>query len=206
MKRVEDLNAIELDTLREIGNIGCAHAATAISSLIKKKIDLTVPDIKIEKICELIKVLDNKNVDGKKVVAIYLELTKDFSGSILFVFSEKSALALSDILLSKANGTTKIITDLEQSALMEVGNIVVSAYANALGEFLNTRVMLTPPVFAHSFPADVMDKINKIVSSDTSHAVIFDTKLYEDTNLFDSYFILLPSPTALNSIITTLLS
>lgn len=205
MKNIKELSPIELDTLREVGNIGCAHAATAVSGLVKKKIDVSVPEIKIEEIDGLLQVLESKNETNEKVVAIYLELAKDFSGSILFVFSEKSALALSDLLLSKEVGSSTEVGDLEKSALMEVGNIVVSAYANALGDFLNTTVMLTPPIFAHSFPADVMDKINTMVKANTTHAVIFDTKLHESQSLFDSYFILLPSPSALDTIIKKLL-
>lgn len=210
MINVEKLSEAELDLLREIGNIGCAHAATAISGLIKKKIDISIPKIDIKNKEDLIRVLHGSDKSlgepgENKVVAIYLELTKDFIGSILFIFPAKSALALADTLMQRPVGTVKEIGEDEKSALMEVGNIVVSAYANALGEFLDCRVMLTPPTFTYKVPEGVMESINKIVDQENSHAVIFNTQLSENNKSFKSFFILLPSPASLESLIKKLL-
>ncbi len=205
MPVIEQLNEIQLDALQETGNIGCSHAATAISQMVSKQISISVPVIKIKKIEELKNTLQQISGSNEKLVGVYLELTKDFLGSILFAFPYQSALNLADILMCQPPGTAKELDEMGQSAITEVGNIVVSAYTNALGALLNTEVMLSPPTFAHDMPGAIIDNILKTLGNAT-HALIFDTQFKGEQNIFTSYFILLPSPQSLDALLGKLAS
>ncbi|MEM0492968.1 MAG: chemotaxis protein CheC [Candidatus Thermoplasmatota archaeon] len=206
MADIAQLNEIQLDALQETGNIGCSHAATAVSHMISKPITISVPDIKIKKIDELRETLKTYAGEHEKVVGVYLELTNEFLGSILFIFPYSSALSLADLLLSQEIGTTKELDEMSQSAIMEVGNVVVSAYTNALGKFLNATIMLSPPQLTCDVPDGVLDNITKNLGSDTTHALVFHTSFNEENNLFKSYFILLPSPRSLDILLEKLTS
>ena len=200
---VKKLNELEIDILKETINIGSSHAATAISQMINKKIELSVPKIRFSSLEELNSNLIDFSESTEKATGVYLELTDEFSGSIVYIFSEKSALALADILMGRKVGTSKEMGEIENSAIMEVANIVVSAYA--LGNFVEARVLLTPPKLKHDLPGSVIEEIRKKVEG-LSTAMIFDTKMKEQGNLFQSYFIFLPHPHSMERIINKLIS
>jgi chemotaxis protein CheC len=206
MVDISKLNKIEVDVLRETGNIGCAHAATAISNKIKRKINISVPEIEIIKMEGLRNKINEFKGGAEKVAAIYQEMIEKFSGSILFIFPTHSALAITDLLLERDIGITKEFGKEEQGALLEVGETMVKAYTEALGGFFNETIDISEPMFTHDIPDAVMDNIKTILNKKTTHAVVFNTLLTDEEKLFKSYFILIPSPTALDTMISKLLS
>jgi len=206
MANIKTLNPIQLDALQETGNIGCSHAATAVSQMVNKQINISVPSIKIKKIVDLQATLTTFSEDNQKIVGVYLELTNEFHGSILFLFPYQSALILSDLLLCQEPGTTKELDEMGQSAITEVGNVVVSAYTNALGSFLKTTIMLSPPSFATDMPHAFLEKITNTLGKEVTHALIFDTVFKGENDLFKSYFVLLPSPQSLDALLNRLVS
>lgn len=204
MPLFEQLNETQLDALQETGNIGCSHAATAISKMINKQITITVPSIKVKPVGELQQALAESPGAGEKVVGVYIELTQEFQGSIIYVVPYRSALIMADLLMSQAPGTLKELDEMGQSAIQEVGNIIVSVYTNALGRFLNTTIMLSPPTFTHDLPGTMFENVMKTLGDKTTHALIFDTQFKEESKMFISYFLLLPSPASLDVLLQKL--
>jgi chemotaxis protein CheC len=198
MKQLHLLNESQLDALQETGNIGCSHAATAVSQMVNEEVEITVPNIFVQELPQLKKSLRNISGEENKLVGVYLELTDQFLGSILFLFPYSSALVLSDLLMFQPVGTSTELTEMSQSAITEVGNVVVSAYTNALSSFLDTSIMLSPPHYSEQVPDMFLDEITEAIGKDTSHALVFDTKFKGKKNQFTSYFILLPSPQSLD--------
>lgn len=206
MKKLHLLNDSQLDALQETGNIGCSHAATAVSQMINQEVDIKVPRIYIQKIPELRESLRTISGEDNKLVGVYLELTNDFLGSILFLFPYKSALVLSDLLMFQPIGTSNELNEMSQSAITEVGNVVVSAYTNALSTFLDTSIMLSPPHYSEEVPDMFLDRITKAIGEDSEHALIFDTQFKGKKNQFESYFVLLPSPQSLDMLYDRLIA
>ncbi len=198
MKQLHLLNETQLDALQETGNIGCSHAATAVSQMINQEVEINVPQIFVQKIPDLKQSIRKISGDDNKLVGVYLELTDKFLGSILFLFPYKSALILSDLLMFQPIGTSTELNEMSESAITEVGNVVVSAYTNALSTFLDTSIMLSPPHYSEEVPDVFIDQITNIIGKETSHALIFDTQFRGKKNQFTSYFILLPSPQSLD--------
>ncbi len=198
MKQLHLLNETQLDALQETGNIGCSHAATAVSLMVNEEVEITVPNIFVQEIPQLKESLRKISGEENKLVGVYLELTNEFLGSILFLFPYNSALVLSDLLTFQPVGTSTELNEMSQSAITEVGNVVVSAYTNALSSFLDTSIMLSPPHYSEQVPDMFLDEITQAIGKDTSHALVFDTKFKGKKNQFTSYFILLPSPQSLD--------
>lgn len=204
MSQIENLNEDQIDAVKETGNIGCSHAATAVSNMLGRSVDISVPNLRIEKIEQMNNVFSNIFDEKEKIVGVYLELTDEFSGSILMLFTMKSALSLSDTLVGQEPGTSTELDEMSRSAITEVGNIVVSAYTNALGALIDSTVMLSPPTFAEDMPEGIIDKVSSLMGDESSHALIFDIKFTGEGDLFDSYFILLPSPKSLDILLKKL--
>ncbi len=204
MSQIENLNEDQLDAVKETGNIGCSHAATAVSNMIGRTVDISVPNLRIEKLDKIDNAFSNIFSESKKIVGVYIELTDEFRGSILMLFTMKSALSLSDSLIGQEPGTSTELDEMSRSAITEVGNIVVSAYTNALGALMDSTVMLSPPTYTEDLPKTVLEKVNATLGKETSHALIFDIKFTGEGDLFNSYFVLLPSPNSLDILLKKL--
>ncbi|MFA5517604.1 MAG: chemotaxis protein CheC [Desulfuromonadales bacterium] len=138
------LTAGQLDTLKEISNIGMGHAATALSQLIGESIFLRVPQLKITPIGDVPDLLGGPE---QVVVGITLQMLGDARGSILLIFPRESAHRLLSRLLGEKEKTL-ILNELGASTLKEVGNILASAYLSALGSLLRMNLIPSIPLLA----------------------------------------------------------
>ena len=131
-EEVTKLSEMQLDALKEIGNVGAGNAATALSQIINRKIDMTVPQVAILPLGEVPEVVGGPDV---MVAGVYLRVYGPAPGSILFLLPRDSAYYLVDILMNRSNRTDQHLDEMDQSALLEIGNILAGAYLNALSYF-----------------------------------------------------------------------
>ena len=133
------LSAMQLDALREIGNVGAGNSATALSQIINRKIDMNVPKVAILPLGDVPDVVGGADA---MVVGVFLRVYGKAPGSVLFLLPKDSAFYLVDTLMGKERGVTKTLDFMDESALMEIGNILAGAYLNALSHF--TKLTLLP--------------------------------------------------------------
>ena len=155
MEDVRDLKELQFDALKEVANIGAGHAATALSQMTNKKIMITVPEVTVTALEDTAEVLGQPD---EVVAAVLMHMMGDLTGRTLLIFPEPAARALCDILLRRAPGATKDFGAMEQSGIKEVGNILSSAYLNALSDFMG--MMLVPSV-----PSLVVDQSAAVLTS-----------------------------------------
>jgi chemotaxis protein CheC len=141
MEDVRGLKELQLDALREVANIGAGHAATALSQMTNHTIMIAVPEVNVRPLEE---VTDMVGRPDEVVAAVLMHMMGDLTGRTLVLFPEGSARTLCDILLRRSAGTTGEFGLMEQSGLKEAGNILASAYMNALSDFMG--IMLVPSV------------------------------------------------------------
>jgi chemotaxis protein CheC len=147
------MDPIRHDILQETGNIGAAHAATALSQLLERTVMISVPVVREADAAELAGLAGDPEA---LVAGVAFHVVGDASARILFWLTRKSALELVDVLLRNPAGTTKVLNDLGNSTIKETGNILASTYLNGLSEFCG--LLLLPSVPALTF--------------DLSHAVL----------------------------------
>ncbi len=153
---VEELTELEKDALREVGYIGAGHAANALSKLIGQRIDVSVPIAATAPLTQLPETVGSRE---ELVAGIYLPVTGDLEGSVLLVFPQRSALVLADLLMKREVGTATTLSEINQSALKEVGNILSGNCLTALSKFLGMRLVEHIPDFAHDMVGAVVDSI-----------------------------------------------
>ena len=141
MEDVRGLKELQLDALREVANIGAGHAATALSQMTNRTIMIAVPEVNVRPLED---VTDLVGSPDEVVAAVLMHMMGDLTGRTLVMFPEGSARALCDILFRRSAGTTGEFGPMEQSGLKEAGNILASAYMNALSDFMG--MMLVPSV------------------------------------------------------------
>lgn len=136
-----------IDILKELGNIGAGNAATSLSVMLNRRIDMSVPKARIVGFNELESIVGSEEL---LVIAIYLEFIGDIQGTIMFLLNYDSAKNLIYLLMgykgSQDDGDA--FSEFEVSALQEVGNILAGAYLGAVSRFTKLTMKLSVPSFA----------------------------------------------------------
>lgn len=197
MNKWDRLQAIHLDVLKEIGNIGVGNAATSLSQMIGKKIDMEVPQAAVSNLNQLIQVLGD---DEEVVVCISLEVTGDTSANVFFILKEQSSLQLVDRLMGLAPGTYKELDDTGQSALQEVGNILTGSILNAMSSMTNLKMLSSVPAFANDMLGAVLSAALLERGYFDDMALIIETRFYDEDVAIDGYFFMLPQDDSLDKI------
>lgn len=197
----KDLADFQMDVLKEVGNIGAGHAATALSTLLDKPVDMLVPKVRImpfEEICE--------SVGGSEevVLAIFLRVEGDAPGNMFFILNLNSAKEMLRHLVGIPEPQDDAYSELELSALNEIGNILAGSYLSSLADF--TRLNLQPTV-----PSLAIDMAGAILSYGLiqfghmgDQALLIDTKFLEGENVVQGHFFLIPDPDSFGKIFTAL--
>jgi chemotaxis protein CheC len=197
------LSEPQFDALREFGNIGSAHAATSLSMMIGKDIEMRVPELEIMPLTAVSSFVDP---DGPAVGLYFKLLDGDCrdNGHVFLIFPEDSALKMSDMLFMREVGTTRQITEEEQSALMEVGNVLLSSFGDASAELLGITMLPSPPEYRFGMARSMIDAVAHSVGSPASRAIAFKTALSDTARLVKGYLVLLPEPATLEIILELL--
>ena len=133
----------EMDILREVSSIAAGHGSIALSEMIGRKLNLSLPSLTIVPAQELLGRLPVDQI----VISVTCNILSGLKGEIIFVLSEKSAFQLIDSCLRNHTGDnpTSFFTEMGLSAIKEVGNIIISSYVGALSMILKTIVIPSIP-------------------------------------------------------------
>lgn len=145
MKNYDQLNGLELDTLKEIGSIGTGNAATALSDLLGKPVRITTPEVRIMGYNEAIEWIGGPE---EITAGVLVKLGGQISGIMLSVQKLEFVNLVLETMLHKTVEDYSQLESLEASALVEVGNIMISTFINALSGLSGLSITLTVPCFA----------------------------------------------------------
>nr|WP_253292758.1 chemotaxis protein CheC [Intestinimonas sp. MSJ-38] len=134
-----------MDTLREIGSIGTGNAANALSSMLGCKVTIEVPEVKIMGYNEAIDWIGGPETVTAGVLA---RLEGEINGIILSIQHMEFINLVLQHMIGNGVEDYQYLTELEISALLEVGNIMISAFANAMAGLTDMKIRLTVPAFA----------------------------------------------------------
>lgn len=145
MKGFNELNGLELDTLREIGSIGTGNAANALSSMLGCKVTIEMPEVKIMGYNEAIDWIGGPETVTAGVLA---RLEGEINGIILSIQHMEFINLVLQHMMGNGVEDYQQLDELGISALLEVGNIMISAFANAMAGLTDMKIRLTVPAFA----------------------------------------------------------
>lgn len=198
---LDEMDFMHYDVLKEIGNIGAGNATTALSQLIGAKIDMNVPKVELLEFKELPEIVGGaENI----VVGILLTLDGDIDGMMMFMLEQSSAHNLVNILMGRTKGENEEFSEMDLSALNEIGNIISGAYLSSLSAL--TNMLITPSV-----PYMSIDMAGAILSVPAiefgkvgDKALLIETEFGEDELFVNGYFILIPTIHSYDKILTSL--
>ncbi|MFD2616867.1 chemotaxis protein CheC [Terrilactibacillus laevilacticus] len=188
------LEDLRLDILKEIGNIGAAHAATSLSTLLNKRIDLKIPSAQVVPISEV-----NGPKRENNVAATYTYIDGDIQGHFFMLFKEEHANTLVSNIIPD---TTIYDGDLGESAFCEIGNILCGSYLSALSKFLNITINQSPPILSIDIAAAILGEGLIELSMESDSVIMIETVLDDKINhhQMDGELVFLPNPDSMDLI------
>lgn len=142
IKNYDDLGSMEMDTLREVGSIGTGNAATALSGLLNRRVRITMPEVRIMEYNEAIDWIGGpENVTA----GVLVRISGDIGGIMLSVLPLEFVNMVLECMLDNKVEEFEHLDELQRSALVEVGNIMISTFINALSGLSGVTMELTVP-------------------------------------------------------------
>jgi len=191
------LNRMEQDVFREIGNIGEAHAATALSTLLGQPVEIEVPSADLEGFSTII-----ERVGGAEAytAGALLRFSGDIKASLLFLMPLKDAEKLVSQLLQQPFQFFSEHHALGVSAWEEIGNILIGAYARSISDWLDLSVHVTVPASAFDMVGAILEVALLESTKFGNMAVYIDTRLSSSGNDLNGHLLLLPEEGAFDSV------
>lgn len=197
---LDHVNEMYLDVLKEIGNIGAGNATTAIATMINTKINMKVPNVQL---------MDASDLGGaicpedETIVGIFLEVTNDISGSMMFLMRMDSAHYLVNKLMGMNRDSDGPFDEMELSALKEIGNIIAGSYLSALSNLTNMTLIPSVPHIAVDMAAAILSVPAIMFGQYGDNALLIETEFGDDV-MINGYFILMPDPESYAKILASL--
>jgi chemotaxis protein CheC len=194
---MEQLNEYQTDALQELGNIGAAHAATTLSQMMMCPIEMDVPQVHVVDIADIYTHIGD---DVMALVVFQVEYNFTNGGFLVVCMPVDGVISLSNRMLGTTD-TDRELTEMDQSAIIEIGNIMVSAFLDATAELLGIVMLPSPPALAVDMAHAAFESVIAQVAVDIDNVVIFKMDLKSDEPPVCCNLFLVPNREMLGEII-----
>ena len=173
--------------LQEVNKQAAVHASKALSKLIDRQVEVEISKTEVKKVEDLSPLIGLEEM----VAGIYLPVTGDINGAALLIFSKETTFILSDLLVKREPGTTHKLTELDKSALKEVGNIISGNYLTVLANVLQIKIIEHIPNFSYDMFGAIVSQIITDFAQKTQEALVIEIEFSFKPETFKGYFFLL---------------
>lgn len=189
---IENMDHMQMDVLKEIGNIGAGNAMTALAQMLNKKVDMSVPKVEILEFKEVVELLGGPE---ELVCGLYFRFDGDMAGNIMFMFSLPSAKLLTSLLIWKENNQIQDrgdLDDIERSALQEIGNILSGAYISSLTMLTGLNMKLSIPSLAVDMAGAILSVPIIQYGQVGDKVLLIETEFHQEDKDIKGFFFLIP--------------
>lgn len=196
---LEELSSTYYDVLKELGNIGAGNAMTALASMLQCKVDMQVPKVSL---LEFKEVGDHIGGEEQIMVGVYLAVEGDISGSMMFILRLDAAATM----LKKMMGmepSSDGFTEMEISALKEIGNIITGAYLNALSSLTGLAILPSVPDLTVDMAGAILS-VPAIEFGIMGDNILFIESHFSGEEEMEGFFIMVPDMESYEKILHSL--
>ncbi len=197
---VDEISSQYFDVLKEIGNIGAGNATTALSSMLGEKVDMAVPKVRL---MEFKDVGTTMGGEEQIVAGIYLVVDGDIHGSIMFVQRKESAKTMISKLMGMPSEHPDEFSEMELSALKEIGNIITGAYLNSLATLTNLTIFPSIPDVCIDMAGAILSVPAIEFGTIADKLLLIETDFTDDEDM-SGFFILVPDADSYGKILKAL--
>lgn len=198
MKWKDVVNSIQMDALKEIGNIGAGNAATSLSMMINKEVEIDVPNVKLIELSEIYGYLKNPE---EIVASTIVGIKGDAPGKMLMNFDSDSTKHLIELLTGQSPQDLTALNEMERSVISEIGNIICSTYVIALSNFTSLFLETEVPIIVVDMFAAIISETSIMASKDYDDVLMVETilKVHNGRKL-NGFLTMFPEPGSLDVI------
>lgn len=187
----DSLNELQLDVMREIGNIGAGNACTALSVLLGTAIDMSVPRVQLlsyESTAQKLGGVDNA------VIGLQIEINGDLEGMMVHVVQKNFAQRIINTFYAKEITNIENLDEMDSSVLNEMANITSGAYANSIATLTSLLVNIGTPNQMTGKVSDVMKlPLTKFVKPGEQVLVVDEVFTIDDEHISSNMILALES-------------
>lgn len=135
------LTDLERDTLAEVGNIAMGSAATALSTLLNRRVWITVPNVRVTDMQEVVEQFP------VPCVIVRVEYVKGLEGINLMIIKEQDAAVIASLMMGESGeNPPETLDELALSAVAEAMNQMMGSSATAMGQMFGEVIEISPPL------------------------------------------------------------
>ena len=195
------LGSLELDALREAGNIGAGRAATVLSKILATRIEMTVPKAQIREVWDALELAGGAE---QLVAGLYLRFSGQWRGSLLLFYSQEAVASLLGRMVGGQVSPLLELNELERSALEELGNILLANFLSALSELSGLYIRPMVPTVAIDMAGAIIQEVMAASGEQSDHALLITTELVEAEGGARGHLLILPDARQLEVLLEAL--
>jgi chemotaxis protein CheC len=189
---------LRIDALKELGNIGSAHAITGLSKLLKKRIDVSITNVDVIPL-QIIYTLFNG--PESMISVVYLEgYSEQFRGMLFLIFPHPEARKMIEMATGSKVDEIKSSDEFALSTLKEIGNIMCGCYLNSLSSFLGQKIMHSVPQLSNDMLGAVLDSILVDLSLESDYAIVLETAFTLSQDECKGFLFFIPTSDSIDTI------
>jgi chemotaxis protein CheC len=184
----------ELDILREVGSIISAHGSIALSKILGKKINISIPNTDFISS----KTVLNKVSADQIGIAVISTFVTGLKGRVVFLLDEKNAFKIVDMSykIPQEEKQTGTLTEMGLSLIKEIGNIVIGAGTNALSMILRIPILTVPPTLVSGSIEEIL-RIALFPTGEEGHSFFIEVAFEEpEGEIKGGFYLVLTSEAA----------
>ncbi len=194
-----DISKDELNEFNLISNMGAATAAESLSKILNRRIDLSIPEVKITPIENIPDFLGSPN---EPYMGVLLGIEGEINGTLLFVLHEGVGYDLIDMLYGMPESQKKELSEDGVSALKELTNIIGSSILNVYAEKSKLVVKPNVPTFVHDYLQSFIDSILVMHNIQHEYAIVMETAFYFEDDRVVGNLMILPEAESLKTLVS----
>ncbi|MCL2147005.1 MAG: chemotaxis protein CheC [Synergistaceae bacterium] len=206
MLNLSSINAMHLDAIREIGSIGAGNAATAMSALLGYQVRIDIPKAELVSIYELDSYYDDPD---SVYTAVFASSSNEDPFNFMLLVKESEVGKLVSLLIAKQFGmemdADSLTSDMLDSALGEIGNIMLGSFLNAVNGLLGVSSGMTTPSVTHDMLASILSIVSAMFGEYGDIALVTKSNVVvgtgENVNSLDANILLASGPKALETLL-----
>jgi len=207
IKTYGELDDVQIDVLRELGNIGAGNAATSLSVMLDEGVAISVPEVKILDYDGVIRTVGDPEDLG---IAIMIQYGGEVRGIVLFILNHDDAMSIGELLVGNHGGTEDdtgedpLMSEMRLSMIKEIGNILGCSYLGSIGTMTGLNFEVSVPYVAIDMVGAILSAPLLLFSIDNSKILLIEESFVTDSRSMKSHVILFADIPSLNTILDRL--
>jgi chemotaxis protein CheC len=191
------LNDLQRDALKEVGNIGAGHAATALSQLLNTTVKLSEPRIDVLKFRDL---SSRIGAPDRTIAALHMYVRGEAPGQMIVLFDRDQSLEFVHVFIKRIIGDIQIFDSIADSTLKELGNIIAGSYLTALISLTGINLLPSVPTLSYGTVQAAFRTLMSILPD--QDVFLIESQFLDTDRTVSGQFILIPETGSLQPLLS----